>query len=35
MNPLAKADDAILIDNTLMSLKEQEIFLHNIISKHL
>ncbi len=35
MNPLAKADDAILIDNTLMSLKEQEIFLHNLISKHL
>ena len=35
INPLAKADDAILIDNTLMSLKEQEIFLHNIISKHL
>lgn len=35
INPLAKADDAILIDNTLMSLKEQEIFLHNLISKHL
>lgn len=35
INPLARADDAILIDNTLMSLKEQEIFLHNLISKHL
>ena len=35
INPLAKADDAILIDNTLMSLKEQEFFLHNLISKHL
>lgn len=35
INPLARADDAILIDNTLMNLKEQEIFLHNLISKHL
>ena len=35
INPLAKADDAILIDNTFLSLKEQEIFLHNLISKHL
>tara|TARA_B100000609_G_C17137770_1_gene393792 strand:- start:6 stop:692 length:687 start_codon:yes stop_codon:yes gene_type:complete len=35
MNPLAKADDAILIDNTMMSLQEQDMFLNNLITKYL
>ena len=35
INPLAKADDAILIDNTMMSLQEQDMFLNNLITKYL
>jgi len=35
INPLVKADDAILIDNTMMSLQEQDMFLNNLITKYL
>tara|TARA_B100000927_G_scaffold204652_1_gene166047 strand:- start:1759 stop:2445 length:687 start_codon:yes stop_codon:yes gene_type:complete len=34
-SPLIKADDAILIDNTTMNIKEQDIFIDNLIRKFL
>ncbi len=34
-SPLVKADDAILLDNTNMSIKEQDVFIDNLIRKFL
>ena len=34
-SPLIKADDAILLDNTNMSIKEQDVFIDNLIRKFL
>ena len=34
-SPLIKADDAILLDNTNMNIKEQDVFIDNLIRKFL
>ena len=34
-SPLVKADDAILLDNTNMSIKEQDVFIDNLINSFL
>ncbi|MAW21671.1 MAG: cytidylate kinase [Flavobacteriales bacterium] len=35
INPLLKADDAILIDNTELSIKDQNLLIHNLIKAKL